>query len=230
MAPRGCSTPIPPRSATGRRIGAASTPPRRLHRPSREPKTAKPHPMRAGLDAGTTLPRPSGMVGALIWAPVPSWLPLRQMQADILALLGVNMHLGFRLELFLFAGFPVFHFGNLHFPRDHIIGGAGWNALGKFSAMVGQQFPGWAVLSGGTHLHPDPVERAVVRPIGGPENKSVVFLEDLPMGERQRQTAKKRQDQPGEIRGPRPISNRYRLPLRHRHHRRRDLPPGSVRA
>ena len=88
------------------------------------------------------------------------------MQADILALVVLNVDRDFRLGDAL-----IFRLGG-----DDVIGGAGRNPLREFPLVVGIKFPRRFLVIGATDPHTHPIRRTIARRIDRAKDKSIRLL------------------------------------------------------
>src|SRR5579859_1114860 len=100
------------------------------------------------------------------------------MQADVLSLLTFNVDLGLRFKLFLLMSFlrAIFYGNNLNRAIHNIVGRSGRHPLGEFASMIGKELPMRTLFPQGMHLHPDSIERVIIRPISSAEDKSIILF------------------------------------------------------
>ncbi len=92
------------------------------------------------------------------------------MQTDIDALIIFNVDGNFldQTQRFSIEGLELFEVG-----RDHVIGVAGRNALGKLSDVIGIKLPFGLLVASAANLDLHAIDGMIVRPPHGPENKSI---------------------------------------------------------
>src|SRR6516225_83831 len=100
------------------------------------------------------------------------------MQAKVMPFLIVDVNFGLAPQAFLFfrLGFSVLYRHYLNFAVDHVVSGTFGHALREFTMMIRKQVPGGAILPERVDLNPNPIERAIVRPVRRPKDKTVGFL------------------------------------------------------
>src|SRR5437016_5511793 len=103
------------------------------------------------------------------------------MQAYVLPLLAFDMDADLSLDplLFVVFGSAIFQGGDLRSGAQNIVAGPGRHPLGKFATMIGKKVPARTLLSLRAHLHLDSIKRAVIWPVSGAEDKSVVLCQLL---------------------------------------------------
>jgi len=100
------------------------------------------------------------------------------MQAEVLALLAIDVDLSFSLKSFLFSWLRLtILFGDeLGDGRDHIVAGALGDVLGEFAVVVRHDLQMRLLLAFRMNGDLHPVYGAVVRAVRGAENHSVRLL------------------------------------------------------
>src|SRR5580698_1786672 len=92
---------------------------------------------------------------------------LREMEADVLPLIVVDMRLHLRIRL---------SFRHLDIGLDHIIRLADRNSLGELAAVIGNDFPRRLLVLGPSDLNRYACDRMIIRPPDSSINKCVIVF------------------------------------------------------
>ena len=98
------------------------------------------------------------------------------MEAEVTALLSIQMDRGFAFQMLLFLGLTVLDGRNLHFAGNQVIARSGRQALSEFAAVIRLLFVRRVFLPDGMDGDPHTKHGEVIRAIGGAEKKAVILM------------------------------------------------------